>query len=211
MCPLLGCSPPDEVWRNPLAPQRRNQEILHGRNGSWAKFSGFLKCLDGEFRSSGSDVPSIRARDLQQGGGQKAGSLPLVWGCNDLMSKGLLPPPLSSSSPKCELPWARGGIAELLFAGRIPQIGAVLVKPPAAVPISLLVLTVLGEDLGSISSSLCGCDPKAEIPQTRAHLKEGVFGVRAPCGVCRGRGARLGPGGAHLHLQKCTRLSLCGF
>lgn len=95
------------------------------------------------------------------------------------MSKGLLPPSLSSSSPKCELPWARGGITEPLSAGRIPQISAVLVKPSVAVPISLLVLTVLGEDLGSNSSSLGGCDPKAEIPQSWAHLKEGVFGVRA--------------------------------
>lgn len=124
-------------------------------------------------------MSELEARHLQQGGGQKAGSLPLVWGWHNLTSKGLVPPSLSSSSPKRELPWARGGITEPLSAGHIPKISAVLVKPLAAVPVSPPVLAVLGEGLGSNSSLLGGRDPKAEIPQSRAHLKEGVSGDRA--------------------------------
>lgn len=51
-------------------------------------------------------------RQLQQGGGQKAGFVHLFWGWHKLMSRGLDSLSLFFSSPKFELPWAQGGTAE---------------------------------------------------------------------------------------------------
>lgn len=101
--------PRDVVWRGSLAPQRRKQDGLQDRT-IWAKFSRFLKGLDGAFGLWGqmSLVTGLGAQGHWETAARrrtKGRTLPLFGaGTSSCLGDQFLLF-LSSSSPKFELPF----------------------------------------------------------------------------------------------------------